>query len=381
MHRENEQLRRAVEELTLLNDLAVAIGSEPNLEGIIGALVRRSLKALSAEQGVVTMLDERAEGPANTLMRTGIGAALRPDQALLAWMSHKRTPLLIEDPTSHPLFGDLDWDEGVRSLLSAPLIVHGELVGALTLYNKVGETGFSQRDARLLTIIAAQSAQAVRAARAHAERDRVLNMFGRHTSPSIVQELLRHEAEPPTRRAHACVLFLDVRGFTTFAETAEPEEVVDYLNGLFTISTHAITERGGIVHQLLGDGFMAFFGPPVDHEGDCLHAVEAAMSIVERVGEACEAGRLAPTQLGIGIHAGEVVAGTVGSEYHKEYKITGDVVNSAARVEGLNKTYDSQVLVTDAVWREVPEGRFEAEFLGKVSLRGRSSDVGLYRLA
>ena len=165
-------------------------------------------------------------------------------------------------------------------------------------------------------------------------------------------------------------MFLDIRNFTTFAESAEPEQVVDYLNRLFHLSTSVVADRGGIVHQLLGDGFMAFFGPPVGHDDDCLRAVEAAMTIVERVEAACASGDLPPTSLGIGLHSGEVVAGTVGSDYHKEYKITGDVVNSALRVEGLNKEYDSRVLVTGPVWRGVPEGRFEATPLGSVVLRG-----------
>ena len=380
VQRENEQLRRAVDELTLLNHLAVAVGSEQDLDGVIRSLVRQSIKALRGEQGVVTMLN-KTDGGMQTLMRTGKGVALRPDEALLAWMSHNRQPLIVKDPENHKLFGNLGWDPNVRSLVSAPLLVGGELVGALTIYNKLGDESFSASDARLLTIIAGQSAQAVQAARAHAERDRVLNLFGRHTAPSIVEELLRHDAEVPSRRTHACVMFLDVRGFTTFAETAEPEEVVDYLNDLFGIATASVAERGGIVHQLLGDGFMAFFGPPVVQGDDCARAVDASLETVDRVGEACRKGKLVPTKLGIGLHAGEVIAGTVGSEYHKEYKITGDVVNTAARVEALNKTYDSQILATESVWREVPEGAHEAESLGDVPLRGRSSEIGLYRLA
>ncbi|NNF57733.1 MAG: GAF domain-containing protein, partial [Rhodothermaceae bacterium] len=267
------------------------------------------------------------------------------------------------------------------SVLCVPLVAHGSLLGVLSLYNKRDGGAFTDADARLLTIIAAQSAQIIEAAQAHEERDRIRNVFGRHTAPAVVEELLRHDADPPGRRQHACIMFLDLRGFTSFSESAEPEAVVDYLNAIFAITIAAVTERAGIVHQLLGDGFMAVFGAPIAREDDCARAVDAALAIVEHVGAECEAGRLPATRVGIGLHTGEVVAGTVGSEHHKEYKVTGDVVNVAARIEQMNKDFDSQVLVSEAVWRHVTPGRYPAEDLGERPIRGRSQVLRLFQLA
>jgi adenylate cyclase len=176
-------------------------------------------------------------------------------------------------------------------------------------------------------------------------------------------------------------MFLDLRGFTNFSEGAEPEAVVDYLNTLFSFMIAAVAERGGIVHQLLGDGFMAVFGAPISHPDDCARAVAASMAIVERVAEESAAGRIPPTRVGIGLHAGEVVAGTVGSDHHREYKVTGDAVNVAARIEQMNKDHDSQLLVSEAVWRYVPAGAFAAEDLGPTPVRGRAQTLRLFRLA
>ena len=176
-------------------------------------------------------------------------------------------------------------------------------------------------------------------------------------------------------------MFLDLRGFTSFAEKAEPEEVVDYLNTFFALTTEAVTSRGGIIHQLLGDGFLAVFGAPIAHEDDCTRAIDASLDIVRRIDRECTEGRLRPTQLGIGLHAGEVVAGTVGSTQHKEYKITGDVVNVAARVEQLCKDYNARVLVSEEVWKRQSTERNDVEDLGPVPIRGRSELLGLLKLA
>ena len=374
-------LRRAVDELSLLNDLAVAMGTARDLDTVIRTLVRRSLETVDAEQGVVTLVDRRDAGGAATLVRTALGeggAAYRPDGALLGLMGTRREALVLNDVRGADL--PVPFDPGVRSVLCVPLVAPGRFLGVLSLYNKRAG-GFTDDDVRLLTILGMQSAQVVEAAQSEAERDRVLGLFGRHTAPAVVEELLRHEADPPSRRTEACVMFLDVRGFTAFAERAEPEAVVDYLNALFGLTTEAVTGRGGIVHQLLGDGFMAIFGAPIARGDDCEQAVAAALDIAARVEAEVEAGRLLPTTVGVGLHAGEVVAGVVGSALHKEYKVTGDVVNVASRVEGLNKRYGSRVLATGAVVARLPPGRFAPEPLGEVALRGRGRTPALFRLA
>ncbi|WP_412070205.1 adenylate/guanylate cyclase domain-containing protein [Rubrivirga sp. IMCC43871] len=375
------RLRRSVDELALLNEVAVALGSARELDVAVHTLVRRSIEAMGAEQGVVTLIDRQSTGAAETYVRTvrGIREALRPDEALLGWAAHHRRTLRLDDLREEP-FAQFDWGDGVRTVLCAPLIAHGEFLGVLTLYNKTAGP-FTAGDARLLTILAMQSAQTLDASRREAERTRILDLFGRHTAPSVVDELIRHEADPPGRRVAACVMFLDVRDFTTFAEQAEPEAVVAFLNRFFGMTVDAVTSRGGIVHQLLGDGFMAIFGAPIQSPADCTHAVEASLDIVARIAAEVEAGHLRPTTVGIGLHTGDVVAGTVGSIQHKEYKVTGDVVNVAARVEGLNKALGSQVLATRAVWERLPRGQFEGEALGAVRLRGRAAAQELYRLA
>ena len=405
LHRENERLRRSVEELGLLNEVATALGAARDIETMLRRIMRSAIGAVRAGQGTVTLVDapdaEAAKDAARTAVRTSVGssehAAFRPSDVLLGWMHWYRKPLRIDDAQGDDRFHAGDWNPEVRSVLSVPMLVRSTLVGVLTVYNKRGErtadgAGFSAEDERLLAILAAQSAQIVENARIAEERDRVHRVFGQHTDPAVVDELMRTAADVAPRRLQACVMFLDLRDFTAFAEHAEPEAVLDRLNALFWFMIEEVNRHHGVVHQLLGDGFMALFGAPVSHGNDCRNAVRAALAIVERLGAAVSTGAVPPTRVGIGLHAGEVVAGLVGSQVHREYKVTGDVVNLASRIEGLNKAFDSAVLASEAVWGALgstalgdeaqdAEALVGAEALGAVEVRGRQEPVALYRLA
>lgn len=213
------------------------------------------------------------------------------------------------------------------------------------------------------------------------ERNQIRDVFGQHTAPDVVDALLREGSDMKSQRRQVTIMFLDIRGFTAFSEKRDPEEVVAYLNTLFAFMIDHVNDNKGIIHQLLGDGFMAIFGAPVTHGGNSQQAVDAALAILAQVAEEEAAGHIPPTRIGIGLHAGEVVAGTVGSAIHKEYKVTGDVVNLASRIEQLNKKYNSQVLISEAVQSGVHLHGVEAVEMGSVDVRGRAEPVRIYRLA
>lgn len=213
------------------------------------------------------------------------------------------------------------------------------------------------------------------------ERDRVLMAFGQHTSPAVVDAILQDENAGIVQRRTVTVLFMDIRKFSSFSEHHEPEEVVSYLNTLFEPLIDIVHRHGGSIHQLLGDGFMAVLGAPIDHARDSERAVEAAYAMIRHMRRDVAAGLLPPTHIGIGIHAGEAVVGMVGSSIHKEYKVTGDVVNLAARIEQLNKRFNSQLLVSEAVWNGVMRAGYPAIDLGDIDVAGYERPIRVYKLA
>jgi len=168
-----------VEELTILNDLARAIGASHNSQEIMNTIIRRSLRAVNAEQGVITLVDEKASQPMKTLIRTMVSSAehqpLHLNQSLLGWMYLNKRPLLINDPAADDRFKGVRWDNTIGSLLCVPLLIKSELKGVLTVYNKRG-TGFTEEDQRLLAIIAGQSSQIIETARLYEEEQALVHM-------------------------------------------------------------------------------------------------------------------------------------------------------------------------------------------------------------
>lgn len=180
LQRENQRLKRAVEELSFLNDLARAIGASTHLEEIIQTIVRRSLQAVHAEQSVITLINARAEDPMKTLVRDMTSSSerqpFRPNESLLGWMQYHKAPLLLNNPRQDQRFRGAPWDEAVISLACVPLMVKSELKGMLTVYNKKEGAGFTEEDQRLLAIIAAQTAQVIENARLGEEEQTLFRM-------------------------------------------------------------------------------------------------------------------------------------------------------------------------------------------------------------
>lgn len=177
LREENERLKRAVEELSVLNELARAIGASSNSEEIMQTIVRRSLRAVNAEQGIITLVEQKSADPMKTLVRAMVSTSEHEQfhltQALLGWMHLHKKPLVLNDPRTDEHFRGVQWDESVRSLLCVPMMIKSELRGVLTIINKKEGKRFTEEDQRLLAIIAAQSAQVVENARLN-EREKQL---------------------------------------------------------------------------------------------------------------------------------------------------------------------------------------------------------------
>ena len=219
-----------------------------------------------------------------------------------------------------------------------------------------------------------------RALAAASARDRVTNLFGQHVSPRVVERLLAIGTAELSEMRRVCVMFVDIRGFTEASRNRTPAEVVARLDAFFEILVDIVDRHNGIVNKFLGDGLLAIFGAPIDDPLEAANAVAAAREMLDRV-EASNVGNAWPIRLGIGIHIGQAVAGTVGTPRRKEYTVIGDTVNLASRLESLNKEVGSELIVSDAVREAAGDAIGDAHPLGPVSVRGYAERVKVWRLA
>jgi adenylate cyclase len=214
---------------------------------------------------------------------------------------------------------------------------------------------------------------------AAAARDRITNMFGQHVSPAVVDRLLASRTDPPSEMREVCVLFLDIRGFTAMTRVRPAGETVALLNDFFAEMIDIVDRNHGIINKFLGDGFLALFGAPLADPKAAANALAAARGMLEAVERWNKARPQTMLRVGIGIHLGEAVTGTVGSPRRKEYTVIGDTVNLAARLEQLTKETGSQLLISSTV-HHATTGADGATDLGPLPIRGYDKEVRVWKV-
>ena len=208
--------------------------------------------------------------------------------------------------------------------------------------------------------------------------NRISKLLQQQVSPEIASALIDEKAE--RKKQFVAIMFLDIRGFTPIAEKMEPDELIEYQNKVFGFMIEIVGKNNGNINQFMGDGFMATFGAPISHGNDINNAYRSGVEILKGIQELNEGQQNLPaTKVGIGIHAGDVVTGNVGTESRKQFSVTGNTVIIAARVEQLNKKYESSMIITDEVYEKIED---EAQnFLQEETLvKGRKDPISIHVL-
>jgi len=181
------------------------------------------------------------------------------------------------------------------------------------------------------------------------------------------------------------ILFSDIRSFTTISEGMAPDDLVNSLNRYFSGQVDIIYNRNGIVDKYIGDAIMAFWGAPEKRSDDALQSVLSAIEMTEAVKKFNENQRSigkCEFQIGIGINYGEVTVGNIGSERKMDYTVIGDAVNLASRMEGLTKTYHSEILISETLFDELrktsPDAGLNYRFLDIVAVKGKTKGVKIF---
>jgi adenylate cyclase len=222
-------------------------------------------------------------------------------------------------------------------------------------------------------------------------KQKLRDAFATYVPASVVDRVTE---QPDTlglggEKKQATVLFCDIRGFTTYSEHLDPQEVVAFLNRFFDRMTAAVFEHDGTVDKFIGDEMMAIFGAPLAQEDHAARACAAAIAMAEGLDALNREQNLggdgaAPSEMavsvGVGINTGEVVAGNIGSSQRFEYTVVGDAVNLAARLQGLTRRLGVDTLVGSATYQAVSSERWAFRKLGAFRVKGREEPEPIYEL-
>lgn len=208
------------------------------------------------------------------------------------------------------------------------------------------------------------------------ERGRLKRTFAGQVSPAVMNEMLAGGLTPGVsgQLADVCVLFSDIRGFTTLSEHMPPTVVTTVLQRYFDRMVKAVHRHDGTVDKFIGDGMMVLFGAPRKSPDPCGDAVRCALAMMAELDDLnvdFEREGLPTLTIGIGVNFGSVTVGNIGSSERHNYSAIGDAVNVAARIEGLTKSLGRKILVTGPVVRRAGD-RFRFEPLGTHEVKGHS---------
>jgi adenylate cyclase len=211
-------------------------------------------------------------------------------------------------------------------------------------------------------------------------RDQQKELISRFATSEVAQDLEQSGFALGGRHVDASVMFCDIRGFTTLAESQPPDETIELLNTYYTLMFDAINGAGGVVNQMIGDGLMAIFGAPLPLGDHRASAVRAALEMIEMIGlfnTERESSDRKPIRIGIGIASGALIAGYTGTQKRATYTCVGDIVNLAARLEAHTKVAARNILI-DAATREALDDGLKIDPIGAVLFHGKTIPVEVF---
>lgn len=215
------------------------------------------------------------------------------------------------------------------------------------------------------------------------EKRKVRGAFQQYVSPEVIRRLLSDPERVKPRKTEVTVLFSDIRGFTTISETLDAQTLADLLNGYLTEMTRIIFRHQGTLDKYIGDAVMAIWGAPFDEPNHAERCCLSAVSMLARLSELQVQWRAQDSpvlEIGIGINTGIASVGNMGSSLRHGYTALGDAVNLAARLEGLNKEYGTQILISEFTRRELRDDQFIFREIDFIRVKGKLQPVTIYEI-
>ncbi len=211
------------------------------------------------------------------------------------------------------------------------------------------------------------------------DKKRIRNMFGTYVSPAVVDQILDNPPELGGVDKELTVFFSDIRGFTTLSESMTPQELVQILNRYLTAMTDIILAHDGTLDKYEGDAIMAFWGAPLPQKDHALRACRSALEQMKALQHLNEEFPDKQINIGIGLNTGKMTVGNMGSLQRMDYTLIGDHVNLGARLEGTNKQYRTNIIISEYTYGYVKDQMIVRE-LDNIRVKGKNKPVLIYEL-
>jgi class 3 adenylate cyclase len=394
----NRELAKKSDQVRIIQQISSEITSTLDLDEVLTIVLRATERVLGFQHSMILLEDRTQDKLSLVASRgydpSGVGAQVAVGEGVIGVVAERKRMMRVGN-----IGASVAYLAGVRARLEAtgelapgavparlpglpsaqsqlalPLLVKDRLVGVLAVESQK-PNAFDELDEILLQIVGNQAATAIDNARTYEMVDK-LSRLKRFFSPQLAELIVSGGADDPlkTHRREITVAFLDLRGFTAFAETSEPEEVMGVLREYHAEMGRLILEHEGTLERFTGDGMMIFFNDPVPVPNAAERAVRMALAMRDRVTALLGRWRKRgyDLDLGVGIAEGYATIGAIGFEGRWDYGAIGTVTNLAARLCAEAKP--GQILISLRVAGEV-EDLVEAEEIGPLTLKGLAKPV------
>jgi adenylate cyclase len=219
------------------------------------------------------------------------------------------------------------------------------------------------------------------------EKRKIKNVLGQYVSPAMLSTVLKNNQDDYLKaevgsKEILTIFFSDIRDFTTITEKYRVEDVVEVLNAYLSRMVNIIFNNEGTLDKFIGDAIVAFWGAPVkihDHHYKAVITGLQMRNAIKTFNRENHGKGLPQLKIGIGIHTGEVILGNIGSEKKLDYTVIGDSVNMASRLEGLTKTYNSSIIISQDTYEHV-QNEISCRVLDHVKVKGKDRPITIYEV-
>jgi adenylate cyclase len=360
-------------EITLLYDLSEKISANLDLHAVANLVLSEAQRLIPGSSGAV-ILHHPTTGALELIAQFGPTPFAMQPNGILADILHTRNGEIVNQVAADARAAVPE--TAFCSLMVAPLKRQDQAIGLLCVGSDTPVT-YTSADLKLLNALASQAAAAIENALLQENKlheARIKSNLERYVPAQLVQAILDANGDislAPVRK-EISILFSDIRNFTSQCEELPPETIVGYLNDYFTHMVEVIFQHQGTVNKFVGDMIVALFGAPSFPEQSEKRAIETAIAMQQRIRSHPTAWIRDHFHTGIGISAGSVIVGNIGSPQHMDYTAIGDQVNTASRLQSLAQ--GGQILVTRAIY-EATQPHFQFKEMGTLTVKGKRNAI------